>query len=111
MPIPVGDPADGIFINVPIVGGTLTGQINGLFVINKGPDGAVGTATLEIQPGSSGTYACFGVMPEGPVPLDSLETCVNGTGGQFFPDRAGCSGRGIIRHRTDERVNSRTFSG
>lgn len=85
IPIPVGDPADGIFLNVPIVGGLLTGQIDGAFVISKRSDAALGTASLEIQPGSSGTYACFGITPEGPVPLESLDSCINGTGGQFFP--------------------------
>ncbi len=85
IPIPVGDPADGVFINLPIVGGTLTGQIDGAFFISKGADAALGTASLRIQPGSSGTYACFGITPEGPVPLDSLDSCIAGTGGQFFP--------------------------
>ena len=44
-----------------------------------------GTAELKIGRGSSGTYACFGETPFGPVPLESLDPCIHDLGGQFFP--------------------------
>ena len=84
--VPVPTEAGEIVLSVPTVSGTLTGQLNGVFVISTDTGAAVGTASLTFQPGSFGSYACFAVTELGPVPLESLEPCMDGSGvGQFMP--------------------------
>lgn len=78
MPVPgIGD--------LEVLSGKLRGKIEGIFSIDNATGAAVGTASLRIRKGSVGTYACFSLTPAGAVPLASLETCINNTGGMLFP--------------------------
>ncbi len=71
--------------DIEVLHGQLRGKLAGEFSLNNGTGEAVGTAQLRIKKGSIASYACFALSPAGPVPLASLQTCTDGSGGQLFP--------------------------
>jgi hypothetical protein len=83
--VPLETPGGTVVLDIPVISGALTGQLAGLFIISQGADTAAGFVNMQINPGSSGTYACFELTLAGPVPLTSLDSCIDQTGGQLYP--------------------------
>ena len=83
--IPIQTPFGPVVLNVPVLSGQLSGKLHGQFGLSNGTGILMGTADLRIGRGSSGTYACFGESPFGPIPLESLDPCIDNSGGQLFP--------------------------
>lgn len=71
--------------DVPVLGGNLRGKLEGIFTLDNATGVAVGTASLRIRKGSTAVYACFGLSPVGPIPLTTLQPCIDNSGGQLFP--------------------------
>lgn len=83
--VPLPTPEGEIVIDVPVISGDIRGKLNGVFTISKADDSAVGISSLRIKRGSTATYACFGLTELGLMPLSSLQSCIDQTGGQLLP--------------------------
>jgi hypothetical protein len=83
--VPIPGPGGVALVDIPVISGDIRGELNGLFVISKDGDASTGTASLKIKRGSSATYACFGLTEIGLMPLPSMESCVDQSGGQLLP--------------------------
>lgn len=83
--VPVPTLGGEVILNVPTLSGNIRGKIEGHFAISNDEGIAVGTSSLRIRNGSSAVYACFSPTPAGPVPLESLQPCIDHEGGMLFP--------------------------
>ena len=83
--VPLPSPAGEVILEIPVISGDLRGQLRGIFTISKGTDAAVGSSSLKIKRGSTGTYACFAVTELGLMPQTSMDSCIDQTGGQLLP--------------------------
>lgn len=83
--LPVLTPAGPVSLNIPVLSGSLRGHLRGQFAMSKGSGAASGTVELRIGRGSTASYACFGGAPLTPVPLESLQPCIEQSGGQLLP--------------------------
>ena len=83
--VPVPTPAGEVILNVPTLSGNIRGKIQGQFALSNDTGIAIGASELRIRRGSTATYACFTQTASGPVPLESLQPCIDNTGGMLFP--------------------------
>lgn len=83
--VPAPTPAGEVVLNVPTLSGNIRGKIEGHFALSNDTGIAIGTSELRIRNGSTATYACFTQTPAGPVPLESLQPCIDHAGGMLFP--------------------------
>jgi Ca2+-binding RTX toxin-like protein len=82
--LPLGAPPGAPTITVPALAGDMRGRLTGDLDIGAGAD----LLQAEMEPAlfgtSAGTYACFDTSGPNPLPLGSLASCVNNTGGEFM---------------------------
>lgn len=83
--IPIVSPHGQVVLNIPVLHGSLRGSLRGEFTLSNANGSAVGSSTLKIGNGSSGTYGCFAESSVGLLPLESLQSCIDNSGGQLFP--------------------------
>ncbi len=83
--VPVATPGGEVVLNVPTLSGNIRGKIEGRFALSNDDGIAIGTSSLRVRKGSTATYACFTQTAAGPVPLESLQPCIDNTGGMLFP--------------------------
>ncbi len=84
--VPTGPAPGSPTFTVPTLSGSLRGKLEGQFTLSNDLGAATGTASLRIGRGSTGTYACFGLLPSGQLaPLPSLQPCIDHDGALLFP--------------------------
>ncbi len=69
--------------DIEVISGNVRGKLSGVFTLSNSTGSATGTANLRIRKGSIASYACFD--PTTSLPLPSLQSCIEQTGGMLFP--------------------------